>query len=149
MKVYLLILNFCMDGMEDTSVEVYATKQAAQERMRSEYQEFHNNYAEEYPDEELDEECNDMDAYICMKNTCLEGYDRWRIVEEEVLGVEDFTLVTVCRADLEHKGYDITNVDDDTMQRLASKMGNAYLDDGFWIDIEICADSLCIPRKEE
>lgn len=92
MKVYLLILNYIIDGFEDTSVEVYSTKEAAQERMRSEYQEFHNDYAEEYPCAEFEEKCNDMDAHICMKNTCLEGYDRWRIVEQEVRGPKQYVL---------------------------------------------------------
>lgn len=72
-----------------------------------------------------------------------------KVLDENAQGVEDFTVVTVCREDLEYKGYDTTNINDETMKCLASKMGSAYLDDGFWIDMEICADSLCIPRKEE
>jgi len=30
---------------------------------------------------------------------------------------------------------------------LASKMANAYCDSGFWIDIEILAENMGIPRK--
>lgn len=58
-----------------------------------------------------------------------------------------FTITSVCRADLEGEGYDTSNIDDATMERLASKMADAYCDNGFWIDLPIIAEHLEIPKK--
>ena len=62
---------------------------------------------------------------------------------------KDFEITSVCRKDLEDIGYDIANIDDGTMERLASKMADAYCDNGFWIDLPIIADYLEIPEKDE
>lgn len=59
-----------------------------------------------------------------------------------------FTLTTVCREDLESIGFDTKNIDDETMQELASKMGEAIMAE-FWIDLPIIAEHLKIPKKEE
>jgi hypothetical protein len=58
-----------------------------------------------------------------------------------------FPITSVHRDDLEGLGYDTSNVDDGTMQELTSKMADAYLDSGFWIDLPIIADHLEIPKK--
>lgn len=60
-----------------------------------------------------------------------------------------FKISSVSREDLEHKGYDTSNVDDDTMRRLASKMGDDYVEQLFWIQIPILADYLGIPLKQK
>ncbi len=56
------------------------------------------------------------------------------------------TITCVSRADLEHVGYDASNVDDATMSTLAVKMKDAYLDSNYWIDLPIIADALDIPK---
>lgn len=61
---------------------------------------------------------------------------------------EDFPITSVCRADLEGVGFDITDVDDSTMSELASKMVNAYCDADFWIDLEILAEDLGIRKRK-
>jgi hypothetical protein len=58
-----------------------------------------------------------------------------------------FPITSLHRDDLEGLGYDTSNVDDGTMQELASKMADAYLDQVFWIDLPIIADELEIPKK--
>jgi len=62
---------------------------------------------------------------------------------------KDFTITSVCRADLESAGFDTKNVDDGTMSELASKMANAYCEQDFWIDLEILADSLEIKKHKK
>ena len=57
-----------------------------------------------------------------------------------------FPITHVHRDDLENIGYDTSKVDDDTMQELARKMGNAYVENCFWIDLPIIADILDIPK---
>ena len=62
---------------------------------------------------------------------------------------ENFEITSVSRADLEHLGFDTTNVTDEDMETIASKMEDAYLDDCFWIDLKIIAgEYMDIPRKE-
>jgi len=60
---------------------------------------------------------------------------------------KDFQITSVARADLDEIGYNITNIGDDIMERLASKLADAYCDNGFWIDLPIIADFLEIPKK--
>lgn len=59
---------------------------------------------------------------------------------------KDFSITSVCRADLEEAGFDVTNVDDDDMKELASKMADAYCDMGFWEDLKILAEHLGVKK---
>lgn len=69
-------------------------------------------------------------------------------VNNITLQSEYFPITSLSRIDLEWKGYDLTDVDDLTIEHLANKMGNAYLDSGYWEDLVALADYLGIPRKE-
>ena len=60
------------------------------------------------------------------------------------MGVE---ITSVCREDLDMAGFDSSKVDDSTLRKLASKMADAYCEGSFWIDLEIIAEYLGIPRK--
>lgn len=62
---------------------------------------------------------------------------------------EYFEITSVSREDLEQAGFDTSKVDDATMKRLASKMADAYCDNGFWVDLEIIAEALEIPAIAE
>jgi hypothetical protein len=62
---------------------------------------------------------------------------------------QEFPITSVCRADLEQVGFNTKNVDDSTMRELASKMADAYCDDGFWIDLEILAEDLNIKQHKK
>lgn len=77
--------------------------------------------------------------------------DQWGLVcswlrenEGEMTGY--FKITSVAREDLDGLDYDTSKVDDGTMLRLASKMADAYCDNGFWIDLPIIADHLEIPK---
>lgn len=59
-----------------------------------------------------------------------------------------FKITGVHRDDLEAAGFDASNVDDATMERLASKMSDDYLEQLFWVHLPIIAEYLDIPRKE-
>jgi hypothetical protein len=58
-----------------------------------------------------------------------------------------FCISEVHRDDLENIGFDTTNVDDVTMERLASKLGSDYTEQLFWTSLEIIADNLLIPKN--
>ena len=62
---------------------------------------------------------------------------------------EYFSITSVSRDDLESIGFDTKNVDDGTMSELASKMADAYCDNGFWIELEILADDLKIKKHKK
>lgn len=59
-----------------------------------------------------------------------------------------FVIMRVCREDLENIGYDTSDIEDDTMTELASKLGESLMNE-FWIDLPIIADHLEISKKPE
>jgi hypothetical protein len=61
---------------------------------------------------------------------------------------ESFVVTRVSREDLEALGYDTSEVSDETMERLASKLGDDYCEQLFWISLDITAEYLEIPKKE-
>lgn len=90
-----------------------------------------------------------------MKNAeCLDfAISQWGLVcswlrenEGEITGY--FNITSVAREDLDSIGYDGKKVDDNTMRQLASKMADAYCDNGFWIDLPIIADYLEIKKTK-
>lgn len=63
---------------------------------------------------------------------------------------EFFKITSISRDDLASKGFDITNISDITMKRLASKMADDYFNQLFWISMEIIAEEgFNIPRTKE
>lgn len=86
MKVYLLVLDFAMDGTTDTAIEVYASKTAAQEKMRSEFDEYKQEYLDNYEEDSLEiDEPTDTGASIALDGDWNEKHDAWSIVEKEVI----------------------------------------------------------------
>lgn len=70
----------------------------------------------------------------------------WEIVKERD---EFFKITSVSRGDLEERGFDVSNVSDATMERLARKMADDYCEQLFWESMEIIAESLGIERIEK
>jgi hypothetical protein len=68
--------------------------------------------------------------------------------EESEEFYKPFPITSVCRADLEQAGFDTKDVDDDTMEDLASKMADAYCDNGFWIELDVLAEDLKIKKRK-
>lgn len=63
---------------------------------------------------------------------------------------ESFCISRLSREDLENIGFDTSDVDDKTMQRLAEKLGDDYCEQLFWSSLEIIADEgFNIHRKED
>jgi hypothetical protein len=53
-----------------------------------------------------------------------------------------FPITSIHRMDLEQVGFDAAQVDDQTMMQIADKMAQAYLNNGFWTDLDIIAEGL-------
>lgn len=49
---------------------------------------------------------------------------------------EEFVVCVLSRADLETLGYNPDSLSDTEMKRIASKMGDSYVENGFWIDLK-------------
>lgn len=63
---------------------------------------------------------------------------------------EDFPITSVSRADLESIGFDTSDVSDETMEHLASKLADDYCEQLFWISLEIIAgDYFNIPKRKK
>lgn len=61
---------------------------------------------------------------------------------------ESFVITSVSRGDLEALGYDTSEVSDEKMEYLAKKMANDYCEQLFWSSLDILAEYLEIPKKE-
>lgn len=62
---------------------------------------------------------------------------------------ESFCISRLSREDLEQRGFDTSDIDDKTMQRIADKLGEDYCEQLFWISLDIIAEEgFNIPRKE-
>ena len=60
---------------------------------------------------------------------------------------ESFPITSVSRADLEAKGYDTSEITDEQMLKLASKMADDYCEQLFWTSMDIIAEHLGFPKK--
>jgi hypothetical protein len=60
-----------------------------------------------------------------------------------------FPITSIHRSDLEQAGFDASVVDDGTMIEIAEKMADAYLDQVFWIDLEVIAEALGVPQRKQ
>lgn len=59
-----------------------------------------------------------------------------------------FPITSVSREDLNDAGFESDNVDDATMMRLASKMGDDYCEQLYWNSLDIIARFIGIPTKK-
>lgn len=60
---------------------------------------------------------------------------------------EFFPITSVSRDDLEAKGFDTSDITDIQMEQLASRMADDYLEQMYWISMEIIAENLGFPKK--
>ena len=62
-----------------------------------------------------------------------------------------FSITSVCREDLTEKfsQEQIEKLDDFDMARLASKMADTYVENSFWIDLEILAEYILEEKEEQ
>ena len=69
--------------------------------------------------------------------------------ERPIFRKGSFEITRLSRADLEELGFDISQVDDETMERLARKMDDDYVENHFWLALEILAEMIGIPKHPE
>ena len=61
---------------------------------------------------------------------------------------KEFKITSVTREDLEDRGFDTTNITDAQMEELARRMCNDYLEQMFWLSMDIIAEDIMkFPKK--
>lgn len=60
-----------------------------------------------------------------------------------------FPITSVTRDDLAERGFDAEKITDSQMNRLAEKMGDDYCENLFWDSMEILAETMGFPVKED
>ena len=104
----------------------------------------------------------DMDTPTSTRCAILERYlsnptdEAWEHLKEAVYREAQqhgfhggFPITSVAREDLETQGFDASNVTDGQMAEIADHMADAYCDDAFWVELEVIADDMGIPLKED
>ena len=61
---------------------------------------------------------------------------------------KEFKITSVTREDLEMRGFDTTNITDEQMEELARKMCDDYLEQMFWISLDIIAEDIMGFKKK-
>ena len=61
---------------------------------------------------------------------------------------KEFNITSVSREDLEYRGFDTTNITDEQMEELARKMCDDYLEQMFWISLDIIAEDIMGFKKK-
>ena len=59
-----------------------------------------------------------------------------------------FNITSVSRQDLEYRGFDTTNITDAQMEKQAQKMCDDYLEQMFWISLDIIAEDIMGFKKK-
>ncbi len=100
-------------------------------------------------------------VYQSHNGQAVEFDSRFNLVEKEYIlskaafraenpaKTEYWPITSVARDDVAEAGFDIENISDEDMERLADKMENAYVDNGFWNDLKIIAEEIGFPKKKK
>ena len=62
---------------------------------------------------------------------------------------EFFVITSISRDDLESLGYKTENITDEEMEKLAKKMADDYLEQMYWLSMDILAESMGFEIKDE
>jgi hypothetical protein len=62
---------------------------------------------------------------------------------------KSFKVAGITRSDLEANGFDVSEVDDETMDRIASFMHDDYLNQLYWSSMDAAAEYLGIRKTNE
>lgn len=73
----------------------------------------------------------------------MRGMTKW----EETAEHYRFPIASVSKEDLEARGYDVANIDNDMMVELAARMEEEYLRELFWFSLESNAKRMGVPKK--
>ena len=74
-------------------------------------------------------------------------FEELKQIYQKLLTAEGFFPVThLHRDDIKSRGFDVSNLDDDTMSHIADVMDDYYMECGFWEDLNLACEKLNIPK---
>lgn len=62
---------------------------------------------------------------------------------------ETFNCVTLSRADFEDRGFDTSNISDERMERIASRIGDTLVENLYWECIDVWGESEKMPKLKD
>ena len=93
------------------------------------------------------EKCYDKISEMVITLSTEFSYDTIMCAMEKVMD-KGFNITSVSREDLESRGFDTTNITDAQMEELARKMCDDYLEQMFWISLDIIAEDIMGFKKK-
>ena len=93
------------------------------------------------------EKCYDKISEMVSALSAEFSYDTIMCAMEKVMD-KGFNITSVSREDLESRGFDTTNITDAQMEELARKMCDDYLEQMFWISLDIIAEDIMGFKKK-
>ena len=93
------------------------------------------------------EKCYDKISEMVITLSTEFSYDTILCAMEKVMD-KGFNITSVSREDLESRGFDTTNITDAQMEELARKMCDDYLEQMFWISLDIIAEDIMGFKKK-
>lgn len=77
-------------------------------------------------------------------------FDELKQIYQKLLTAEGFFPISFLhRDDIRYRGYDTSNIDNETMVHLADQMDDSYLEYGFWGDLDHACEKLEIPKLKK
>lgn len=131
-KVYILVCDWAWGFAPDMDVKPFKTIEEAIRVMRAEAKHFEET---EGVMRKLDQrEWGDTYVSFSQDGSWQENHIAWTIYEKEMGDPDDFPIpqMKVTRGDLETKGFDTTNVDDETIRQIANETGEYLLNYDYW-----------------
>lgn len=74
--------------------------------------------------------------------------DGYEVIFVDTRDVDEFPIADLSRKDFEGKGWDTSKLDNSDMEYIARKMGESFIFNQFWIDIEYFAELFGLPKKK-
>lgn len=60
---------------------------------------------------------------------------------------DTYPIANLSRADFEFRGYDTQGIASSDIRYIASKMGDSYVENQYWIDVDYYAEAFNMPKK--
>ena len=74
--------------------------------------------------------------------------DGYEVIFVDERDVDEFPIANLSREDFEAKGWDTSKLDNSDMEYIARKMGETFIENQYWLNIEYFAEYFGLPRKK-
>lgn len=74
--------------------------------------------------------------------------DGYEVIFVDARDVDEFPIANLSREDFEAKGWDTSKLDNSDMEYIARKMGETFIENQYWLNIEYFAEYFGLPKKK-